>query len=104
MHPVAREVIVRFSIAARVKPRPDYLMRSPFCASANDATGLSLLFEVGVTPPHDGMRRMERYNLSSALAAGQRPDRRTLRTHPTRRPREDIFLPEQNASSPCLRF
>src|SRR6266851_4125980 len=93
---------VRFSIAARVKPRPDYLMLTPFCASANDATGLLLLFEVGVEPPHDGMRRMGRHNLPGALAADQRQDRRTLRTHPTRRPREDIFLPEQNALSPCL--
>src|SRR5712692_9774878 len=50
------------------------------------------------------MRRMGRYNLSGALAAGQRQDRRTIRTHPTRRPREDIFLPEQNALSPCLQF
>jgi hypothetical protein len=32
-------------------------------------TGLSLLFEVGVRPPHDGMRRMGRSNLSDALAA-----------------------------------
>ncbi len=32
-----------------------------------------------------------------ALAAGQRQDLPTLRTHPTRRPREDIFLPEQNS-------
>jgi hypothetical protein len=32
-------------------------------------TGLSLLFEVGVRPPHDGMRRMRRSNLSGALAA-----------------------------------
>ena len=55
-------------------------------------------------PPHDGMRRMGRYNLSGGLAAGRRQDRRTLRTHPTRRPREDIFLPEQNALSPCLQF
>ena len=30
--------IARFSIAARVKLRPDYLMPSPFCAPANDAT------------------------------------------------------------------
>jgi hypothetical protein len=51
-------------------------------------------------PPHDGMRRMGRYNLSGALAGGRRQDRRTLRTHPTRRPREEIFLPEQNALSP----
>ena len=55
-------------------------------------------------PPHDGMRRMGRYNLSGALAADQRQDRRPLRTHPIRRPREDIFLPEQNALSPCLQF
>jgi hypothetical protein len=33
-------------------------------------TGLSLLFiEVGVRPPHDGMRRMGRPNLWGALAA-----------------------------------
>src|SRR5712671_7930205 len=37
------------------------------------------------------MRRMGRYNLSGALATDERQDRRTLRTHPTRRPREDIF-------------
>jgi hypothetical protein len=55
-------------------------------------------------PPHDGMRRMGRYNLSGVLAADRRQDRRTLRTHPTRRPREDIFLPEQNALSPCLQY
>ena len=42
------------------------------------------------------MRRMGRYNLSGVLAADQRQDRRSLRTPPTRRPREDIFLPEQN--------
>jgi len=67
-------------------------------------TGLSLLFEVGVRPPHDGMRRMERPNLSGALAADERQDQRPLRTHPTRRPREDIFLPKQNALSPRLQF
>jgi len=32
-------------------------------------TGLSLLFEVGVRPPHDGMRRMRRLNLSDAVTA-----------------------------------
>src|SRR5215469_18219920 len=32
-------------------------------------TGLSLLFEVGARPPHDGLRRMGRPNLSGALAA-----------------------------------
>jgi hypothetical protein len=66
--------------------------------------GLVLLFEVGARPPHDGMRRMGRYNLTDGLAANQRQDRRSLRTHPTRRPREDIFLPKQNALSPCLQF
>src|SRR5712691_3729647 len=56
----------RFSIAASVKPRPDYLMLSPFCTSANERyTGLLLLFEVGAKPPHDAMRRMGRYNLSA---------------------------------------
>src|SRR4249920_1678795 len=43
-------------------------------------------------------------NLNHALAANQRQERETLRTHPTRRPREDIFLPEQNALSPCCDF
>ena len=62
-------------------------------------TGLVLLFEVGARPPHDGMRRMGRYNLRDGLAANQQQDRRSLRTHPTRRPREDIFLPKQNALS-----
>src|ERR1700756_4579368 len=59
-------------------------------------TGLSLLFEVGVRPPHDGMRRMGRPNLSGPLAADERQDRRRPRNHPTPRPREDIFLPKQN--------
>jgi hypothetical protein len=74
----------------------------PFALRLWRHTGLLLLFEVGAKPPHDGMRRMGRCNLWGALATGQRQDRRTLRTHPTRRPREDIFLPEQNALSPCL--
>ncbi len=39
---------------------------------------------------------MRRFNLLGALAAGQQQDLATLRTHLTRRPREDIFLPEQN--------
>jgi hypothetical protein len=47
---------------------------------------------------------MERFNLWGALAAGQWQGRPTLRTHPTRRPREDIFLPEQNPLSPCRQF
>ena len=38
---------------------------------------------------------MGRCNLTNALAADQQQDRRTLRTPPTRRPREDMFLPEQ---------
>src|SRR6202008_2511049 len=66
-------------------------------------TGLSLLFEVGVRPPHDGMRRMGRPNLSGVLAADERQDQRPLRTHPTRRPREDIFLPKQSALISSLR-
>src|SRR5262249_21041853 len=65
-------------------------------------TGLSLLFEVGVRPPHDGMRRMGRPNLSGALAADQRQDQQALRTHSTRRPGEDIFLPKQNGLSHLL--
>src|SRR5712691_10778848 len=40
-------------------------------------------------------------NLNRALAAHQRQERGTLRTHPSRRPREDIFLPEQNSLSAC---
>src|SRR5215468_8813915 len=54
-------------------------------------TGFSLLFEVGVRPPHDGIRRMGRPNLWGALAADERQDQRPLRLTPTRRPREDIF-------------
>jgi hypothetical protein len=77
---------------------------SPFCAGADDATRGSRFSSRSAKPPHDGMRRMGRYNLSGALAADQRQDRRPLRTHPTRRPREDIFLPEQNGLSPCLQF
>src|SRR5215210_4165761 len=74
----------------------------PFALRLDAVTGLLLLFEVGGEPPHDGMRKMGRSNLSSALAADRQQDRRSLRTHPTRRPREDIFLPEQNALSPWL--
>src|SRR5690349_17819587 len=50
------------------------------------------------------MRRMGRSNLSGALAVDWPQDRRTLRTHPTRRPREDVFLPEQNPLSPSVIF
>ena len=50
-----------FSIAASVKLRPDDFMLAPFPRSGcSGHTGLSLLFEVGVRPPHDGMRRMGR--------------------------------------------
>jgi len=59
--------------------------------------GLVLLFEVGTWPPHDGFRRMGRFNLWSVLADDGRQGLRTLRTHLTRRPREDTFLPEQNS-------
>ena len=86
----------RFSIAANVKPRPITSYRRCLALRLTSHTGLSLLFEVGIRPPHDGMRRMGRYNLWDGLAANQRQDRRSLRTHPTRRPREDIFLPKQN--------
>jgi hypothetical protein len=40
---------------------------------------------------------MKWLNLSGVLAAGQQQDLQTLRTHPTHRPREDTFLPEQNS-------
>jgi hypothetical protein len=40
---------------------------------------------------------MGRFNLSGALAAFGLQGLRTLRTHLTRRPREDIFLPELNS-------
>ena len=93
---------VCFSIAARVKPLPN-LLPSCFVLRLMTLTGLVLLFEVGAEPPHDGMRRMGRFNLRGALAADRRQDRQTLRTHPTRRPREDIFLPEQNPLS-CRRI
>jgi len=57
------------------------------------------------TPEIDGkipreLRGLGRYNLTDGLAANQRQDQRALRTHPTRRPREDILLPKQNALSP----
>ena len=94
---------VRFSIAASVKLRPDYFMPLPFALRLMMPHGARASLRGRRKPPHDGMRRMGRYNLSGALAADQRQDRRTLRTHPTRRPREDIFLPEQNALSACLR-
>jgi hypothetical protein len=39
----------------------------------------------------------QRQDLMGALAAGQRQDLPTLRTNLTHRPREGIFLPEQNS-------
>jgi hypothetical protein len=39
----------RFSIAASVKPRPDYRMPLPFSLRLMTNTGLSLLFEVGTS-------------------------------------------------------
>ena len=35
--------------------------------------------------------------LSAPSLLNQRQERETLRTHPIHRPREDIFLPKQNA-------
>lgn len=58
-------------------------------------TELVLLFEVGVLPPHDGVRRMERFNLLSALGTVRCQDLQSFRTRFTRRPREDTFLPGQ---------
>jgi len=39
------------------------------CLADVPFTELVLLFEVGVWPPHDGVRRMTWFNLSGALAA-----------------------------------
>ena len=44
---------------------------------------------------------MGRSNLSGALAVDWPQDRRTLRTHPTRRPREDVFSAE---AEPVISF
>jgi hypothetical protein len=96
----ARLAKVRFSIAARVKLRPDISCRYPLALRRMTPHGALASLRGRRKPPHDGMRRMGRCNLRDGLAAGRRQDRRTLRTHPTRRPREDIFLPEQNALSP----
>jgi hypothetical protein len=60
---------VRFSIAARVKLRLMSSCSHPFALRLSGHTGPLLLFEVGLRPPHDGMRRMGRLNLSGALAA-----------------------------------
>jgi hypothetical protein len=91
---------VCISIAAYVKLQFDYFLLSPFCALADEPHGARASLRGRRQPPHDGMRRMGRYNLTGALAADRRQDRQTLRTHPIRRPREDIFLPEQNSLSP----
>jgi hypothetical protein len=48
------------------------LVLFPFTLRLMTAHGTLLLFEVGAEPPHAGMRRMGRYNLTSALAADQR--------------------------------
>ena len=57
-----------------------------FCslyAPADDTTqGSRFSSRSAVRPPHDGLRRMGRYNLTVALAAGQQQDRQTLRTPP----------------------
>jgi hypothetical protein len=64
--------------------------------------GLVLLFEVGTWPPHDGFRRMGWFNLWRVLADDGRQGLRTLRTHLTRRPRRDTFLPEQKLVEPLI--
>jgi hypothetical protein len=56
-----------------------------------------LLSDVGTWPPHGEFKRMGRFNLSGVLASDDGQTLRTLRTRLTRRPREDIFLPEQNS-------
>src|ERR1700730_5213969 len=66
------KVNVRFSIAAGVKG--DLLTSRAFLHFMDlrglmSPHGLLLLFEVGARPPHDGVRRMERFNLLGALAA-----------------------------------
>ena len=95
-----------FSIAASVKLRPDEYMLSSSRAPADDAPRGSRFSSRSVSGRL--MMELEGWggdNLNRALAANQRQERGTLRTHPIRRPREDIFLPKQNALSPLeLRF
>ena len=75
----------------------------PFCAPADDATRGSRFSSRSASGRlMIGWEGWGGNNLKGALAANQRQDRETLRTHPIRRPREDIFLPEQNALSPRL--
>ena len=84
----------------QVRPNPAKLAGWAVATSAArrmTSQGLVLLFEVGTWPPHDGFRRIGRFNLWSVLADDGRQGLRPLRTHPTRRPREDTFLPEQNS-------
>ena len=57
--------------------------------------GFVLLFEVGTWPPHDGFRTG--VQSSARFADDGRQGLRPLRTHLTRRPREDTFLPKQNS-------
>src|SRR6516165_4259561 len=94
-----------FSIAASVKLRPDEYMLSSSRAPADDAPRGSRFSSRSVSGRL--MMELEGWggdNLNRALAANQRQERETLRTHPIHRPREDIFLPKQNALSPSLRF
>jgi hypothetical protein len=95
-----------FSIAASVKLRPDDYMLSPSCAPADDATRGSRFSSRSASGRlMMGLEGWGGDNLNRALAANQRQERGTLRTHPIRRPREDIFLPKQNGLSPLkLRF
>src|SRR6266478_9842811 len=77
-------------------------MLAPFRASADQATRGSRFSSRSASGRlMMGSEGWGGNNLNRALAANQRQERATLRTHPTRRPREDIFLPEQNALSPC---
>src|SRR5216684_6056342 len=77
-------------------------MLAPFRASADQATRGSRFSSRSASGRlMMGSEGWGGNNLNRALAAHQRQERGTLRTHPTRRPREDIFLPEQNALSAC---
>ena len=99
-----RRLNVRFSIAAKVKLALKTSCRHPLRSGPMIPHGALASLRGRCRPPHDGMRRMGRNNLTGALAADRRQVRRTLRTHLTHRPREDIFLPEQNGLSPRLQF
>src|SRR6266851_1699684 len=77
-------------------------MLAPFRASADQATRGSRFSSRSASGRlMMGSEGWGGNNLNRALAAHQRQERGTLRTHPTRRPREDIFLPEQNSLSAC---